>query len=191
MTIARPIHELKRIHPEIIQVLAENNTYLRSTSLQTVDTVEIGFFIGLHPSLTNIEWRMNQIRNAIGNSDFLPKFQLYRRQLNEGNVKTSCIVLRCAKPESQILQTKLMEAHPNALGKNVEFVPYQLSTIWEQEEYEKLFHQQNQYIQDTGAVAIQNVTTRTMDAFHEEEKITLQQYLLSNSKVLSIEKSDT
>ena len=191
MTIARPIHELKRLNSDLLQVLSDNHTFLRSTLLQTVDTAEIGFFIGLHPSLTNIEWRTHQLRLALGNPETLPKFHLYRRQLQENNTKTSCIVLRCAKPEAHILQQKLMEAHPHSLGKNVEFIPYQLSSLWEQHEYVQLFLQQNQYITDVGAVAIQNITSQTMENIQEEEQITLQQYLLSNSQILSIEKSDT
>lgn len=56
ITTSRPIHEFKRIEPTFIQQLNELGVYLRSTNLTTVDTAEIGMFLGLHPSLTNVEW---------------------------------------------------------------------------------------------------------------------------------------
>ena len=191
ITTARPIYEIKKLRQELVDVLIETNTYLKGTTLETVDTVEIGFFLGLHPSLTNIEWRTEQIRSAIGVPTLLPKFQLYRRQLQEGEAKTTCIVLSCAKPEAKILQTKLMQINQHALGKNVEFVPYQLRSVWPLQDYQNLFYQQNQYIQDVGAIAIQGITRDYMQYYDEEEKVTVQQFLLSHEKILSIEKSNT
>ena len=191
MTLARPIHETKKLYPELVDVLMETNTFLKTTLLETTDTVEIGFFIGLHPSLTNIEWRINQIKQVLGVPELLLKFQIYRRQLKEDTAKTTCMVISCAKPEARVLQTKLMQAPQHALGKQVEFVPYQLKSIWSIEEYKNLFYQQNQYIQDVGAIGIQGITEDTMQHFDEVEQVTIQQFLLSHEKILSIEKSNT
>ena len=191
MTLARPIHETKKLYPELIDVLIETNTFLKTTLLETTDTVEIGFFIGLHPSLTNIDWRINQIKQALGVPELTPKFQIYRRQLKEDSAKTTCMVISCAKPEARIIQTKLMQAPQHALGKHVEFVPYQLKSMWSIEEYKNLFYQQNQYIQDVGAIAIQGVTEATMQQIDEVEQVTIQQFLLSHEKILSLEKSNT
>ena len=191
MTLARPIHETKKLYPELVDVLINTNTFLKTTLLETTDTVEIGFFIGLHPSLTNIAWRMDQIRNALGVPELLPKFQIYRRQLTEDTAKTTCMVISCAKPEARILQTKLMHASQHALGKQVEFVPYQLKSMWSIEEYKNLFYQQNQYIEDVGAIGIQGITEETLQHIDEEDKVTVQHFLLSHEKILSIEKSNT
>ena len=57
MTTSRPIHELKRVYNNLFEVLKAENVFIRKTKLETTDTVELGFFIGLHPSLTNLEWR--------------------------------------------------------------------------------------------------------------------------------------
>ena len=93
VTMARPIQEMKRNQPTLIQVLQEENVFIRSTVLETTDTVEIGYFLGLHPSLTNLGWRGQQIAQRLGLPENIPQFQIYRRQLREGGHKTLCIVL--------------------------------------------------------------------------------------------------
>ena len=127
---ARPIHEMKRNHPSLLRELQQHNVYLRSTAFQTTETVEIGFFLGLHPSLTNLDWRTQQIRKALGHEDVVPHFQLYRRKLTEGDNSTSCIVIRCQKQEVQALQSLLMQEQNTALGMGVDFIPYHLASVW-------------------------------------------------------------
>ena len=51
---ARLIHKLKQTQPTLIQTLQEQKVYLQSTSFHTTETTKIGFFIGLHPSLTKL-----------------------------------------------------------------------------------------------------------------------------------------
>ena len=70
------------------------------------------------------------------------------------------------------LQNRLMNAHPNMFGKGVEFIPYQLSSIWSKEEYLNLFHQKNQYINKVGTIAFQGVAEWEM-----EEILTMDQTL--------------
>ena len=185
---ARPIHEMKRLHPRLLQTLQQHNVYLRSTNFSTTDTSEIGFLIGLHPSMTNIEWRTQQLTKALGHIDQVPRFQLYRRKLQEDDTTTSVIVIRCAKSDVQDLQTALMTAKKDALGTGVEFIPYHLVSVWWKADYLAVFHQQNQYIHDTGAVAIQGIDPSVME--EEINGATFQDFLLSQEDVLSIEKSN-
>ena len=100
------------------------------------------------------------------------------------------MVLRCAKSDATDLQLRLTNAFPNKFGKGVEFIPYQLSSIWSKEDYLSLFHQQNQYIADMGAVEFQGVPEWLMDEEFGDEQ-TLQQFLLTHAKVQSVKKSDT
>ena len=65
VTTTRTIEELKRRDPLFIQTLSKLKVYIRRTNLSTADTVEVGFFVGLHPSLTNLHWRTEQIAKAI------------------------------------------------------------------------------------------------------------------------------
>ena len=143
---ARPIHELKRTHPTLIQLLQEKNVYLRSTSFKTTETTEIGFFIGLHPSLTNLPWRTAQLSKALGHIDQVPTFQLYQRKLQEGETTTLSIVLRCAKHDVQDLQSRLMSVQPNALGKGLDYIPYSAVSVWKQSDYLNTYRHQNKFI---------------------------------------------
>ena len=186
---ARPIHEMKRTQPTLIQKLQEQNVYLRSTSFNTTETTEIGFFIGLHPSLTNLQWRTTQISKALGHIDQVPSFQIYRRKLQEGDTTTSCIVVRCAKKDVQDLQTRLMTVQPNALGKGVDYIPYSAVSVWTQTDYLNTYRHQNQFIQDMGAIAIQGIPTAVMED-DSQMGPTIKQYLLANEDIISIEKSD-
>ena len=162
--------------------------YLRSTTFATTDTTEIGFLIGLHPSITHIDWRTNQIHQALGNTDLVPRFQLYRRKLQVDETSTSVIVIRCAKQDVQDLTAAIINIPPHTLGKGVEFIPYHLISVWKKAEYLDIYHQQNQYIHDTGAIAIQGIDSSVME--EEINGLTLQQYLLSQEHILSIKKSD-
>ena len=186
---ARPIHEMKRTQPTLIQTLQAQNVYLRSTSFNTTETTEIGFFIGLHPSLTNLQWRNTQISKALGHVDQVPSFQIYRRKLQEGDTTTSCIVVRCAKKDVQELQTRLMTVQPNALGKGVDYIPYSAVSVWKQTDYLNTYRHQNQFIQDMGAIAIQGIPTAVMED-DAQKGPTIKQYLLAHEDIISIEKSD-
>ena len=190
VTTARPIQEMKRLHGLLIHQLQLEQVYVRSTLLDSTDTVEIGFFLGLHPSLTNLRWRGLNLSQALATTEPVPPFQIYRMQLKDQHVKTSCVVIQCAKVDAPTLQDRLMTAPPGKLGKGVEFIPYQLSSIWSPSEYLQLYQQQNRYIEEVGATAIQGVSEWTMQTQGNEGK-TLHQFLVENPKVLSVEKSDT
>ena len=187
MSMARPITEMKRNHPELVPKLQDLQVYLRSTTLNTVDTVEIGFFLGLHPSLTNVEWRAQKLRETLGEKD-VPYFELYTRRLTEYEVSTSAVVLRCAKTNSAQLHQLLRNTAPDQLGKNVEFIPYEVSKVWSHEEYVSIYYHQNDYIETVGAIPIQGLPEDVMEATHPTGN-TLHQKLLKHKKILSIEKS--
>ena len=55
----RPLSEYKRTNYKAITKLQELRIYVRNTTLSMLDTVEVGIFVGLHPSLININWRTN------------------------------------------------------------------------------------------------------------------------------------
>ena len=122
VAMARPIQEMKCIHNTLINALQEEHVYVRSTVLETMDTVEIGYFLGLQPSLTNLCWRGKQLMQRLGIQEMVPPFQIYRRQLRDEPNKTSCIVLHCAKADSKYLQNRFTNAFPITFGKGVEFV---------------------------------------------------------------------
>ena len=186
---ARPVHEMKRTQPTLIQTLQEQHVYLRSTSFNTTDTTEIGFFIGLHPSLTNLQWRTSQLSKALGHYDQVPSFQIYRRKLQEGDTTTSCVVVRCAKRDVQDLQTRLMTVKPNALGKGVDYIPYSAVSVWKKSDYLNTYRHQNKFIQDMGAIAIQGIPIAVMED-DSQMGPTIKQYLLAHDDINSIEKSD-
>ena len=188
MSMARPLTEMKRNHPELVPKLQDLQVFLRSTTLDTVDTVEIGFFLGLHPSLTNVEWRAQKLREDLGNPNNVPYFELYTRRLTEYEVSTSAIVLRCAKTNSAQLHQLLRNTTPNQLGKNVEFIPYEVSKVWNHEEYINVYYHQNEYIENVGAIPIQGLPEEIMESAHPTGN-TLHQQLLKHSKIQSIEKS--
>ena len=120
--------------------------------------VELGFFIGIHPSLMNVDWRKKQIRKAIRLNDKEAVFQIYKRRLTEGETSTSCMVVRCARKDAQDLQIKLTNAGENSFGKGVEYIPYSVGSVWTTKEFEQAFQHQNQYIYDMGAIQIQEIS---------------------------------
>ena len=101
---------------------------------------------------------------------------------------TSVIAICCAKQDVQDLTAAIINIPPHTLGKGVEFIPYHLISVWKKAEYLDIYHQQNQYIHDTGAIAIQGIDTSVME--EEIHGLTFQQYLLSQEHILSIKKSD-
>ena len=156
--------EFRRIEPTFVGTLRTLNIFIRSTNLETVDTVEIGMFLGLHPLLTNIKWRYHQITDALGFTDAVPLFQIYRRKLTEKDVSTSTIVLRCAEQDAQILQERLLALPQNAMGDQVEFIPYSVLKNMTTQEITKIFQLQNETIAKNGAIAIQGIPKEIMKA---------------------------
>ena len=147
---SHPIHEFKRIHLEFVPMLQENNVYIQSTVLETTAMVALGFFLELHLSLTNIEWRTKQINNMLGFNEKVLLFQLYKWRLTEGDTSTSCIVIRCAKIDTKDIQNRLTQAPTNVFGKRVEHNPYSLGSVWTQQQYINAFHHQNQKFTTSG-----------------------------------------
>ena len=98
-----------------------------------------------------------------------------------------CIVLHCAKDDAGDLQKRIMNTHENAFDKGVEYIPYTLSSVWSKQDYVNLFHQQNQYTHDTGAIAIQGVLEAFMEKIHNIDEAS-QQYFLTHKHILSLEK---
>lgn len=190
VTTARPIHELKRLYRNLLEVLRRENVFLRKTNLSTTNMVEIGFFLGLHPSLTNLEWRHSQIAKSL-NLENGPKFQIYRRRLKEDAIQTSCIVLACAKQDVRVIQGKFMSYEPGDLGKGVDFIPYKMVSIWSTEDYLKIFGEQNQYISEVGAVPIMGISEISMIGQNGGQEKAFQDFLLQNKYILGIEKSNT
>ena len=186
---SRPIHKLKRLFYNLFEVLKSENVFIRKTNLDTTNMVEIGFFLGLHPSLTNLEWRHQQLQESVGLTTG-PKFQIYRRRLREGHAQTLCIVLSCARKDMNIIQEKFMNYKAHTLGKDVEFIAYQMASIWSQDQYMQIFQQQNQFMEEIGAVPIQGIAEHVMKNGVEQD-MTVQQYLIAHEKILSVEKSNT
>ena len=81
ITTAQPIHELKRIKHTFVTKLCGLGVSTKSMNLETVDTVEIGMFLGLHPSLTNIDWRSGTLTDTLGFNSDVSIFQIYRQRL--------------------------------------------------------------------------------------------------------------
>ena len=54
ITTTRPITEYKPTHNALLQKLHNEGIFLQQTTLNLLDTLELGMFIGLHPLLTNI-----------------------------------------------------------------------------------------------------------------------------------------
>ena len=57
ITTNRTIGELKRDNPQFITKLMKLQVYVRHTNLLTADSVEVKYFVGMHPPLTNLAWR--------------------------------------------------------------------------------------------------------------------------------------
>ena len=184
MTTSRPIHELKRVYNNLFEVLKKENVYIWKTKLETTDTVELGFFVGLHPSLTNLEWRQKQLESSLGLEQG-PKFQIYRHRLRAGVHQISCIVLACAKKDAPVLQTKMMNYGDNELGKGVEFIPYRMASYWSEKTYLEVFIKKTQYIDKVGELPIQGITQEEMT--QEKGGVTLLSKIISHGHILGIE----
>ena len=65
VTTARPIQEMKRLHGLLIHQLQLEEVYVQSTLLDSTETVKIGFFLGLHPSITNLRWKGLNISQSL------------------------------------------------------------------------------------------------------------------------------
>lgn len=67
-----------------------------------------------------------------------PKLQIYQCRLHEGQIHTSCIVLSCARKDINIVQEQFMNYKAHDLGKEVEFIAYQMPLIWSHKQYAKI-----------------------------------------------------
>ena len=190
VTTACPIHELKRLYKNLLDVLQRENVFIRKTNLSTTNTVEISFFLGLHPSLTNLEWRHKQMVQML-DLESGPKFQIHRRRLREESLHTSCIVLACTKQDVRIIQEKFMTSKPGGLGKGVEFIPYKMMSIWSTEDYLQIFSKQNNYISEVGAVPIMGVSEERMSGTDGNHNQAFHEFLLKNDNIVGVEKSNT
>ena len=190
ITTCRPIHEFKLVDPTFIQQLDELGVYLRSTNLSTVDTVEIGMFLGLHLSLTNVEWKAKQLNNQLGYNNGEPIFELYRRRLKLEETTTNAIVLRCTREDQEELEKQFLNLNPSALGESVECIPYRLVHQMSSQERKAIYHLQNQHIATHGAIAIQGISEDVMTEKVKDDT-TLLEWFHSHEHVVQIEKSGT
>lgn len=191
VTTSRPISEYKRTNQGLVPKLAEHQVFLRPTTLDTADTVEVGFFVGLHPSLTNVSWRSEQILNALPKAFQKTPIQLYRRKLTEGNLSTSCLVLRCKKSDSTILETQLTTLAQSALGKLVEFVPYSLRKHLPGGSFRDIFSTQNQFIEELGVIPVKGLPRAVMEAQYGPERQPFHKWLTDTQYINSVEPSNT
>ena len=168
----RTITEHKRGNSLFIPTLTKFNVFIRQTKLQTANTVEVGYFVGLHPSLTNLTWRTEQLLTTINENGLNLQLQLYPRKLTEGHISTSVIVARCPKNEASELVTQMTTLPPGSLGKQVEFVPYSLIRSTSQNSFRSIFSLQNKFIAEVGAISIQGIPEETM-RFQYGKKATL------------------
>ena len=159
----RTLEELKRRDLLFIQTLSKLKVYIRQTNLSTADTVEVFFFVGLHPSLTNLQWRTEQIAKAINTKANAIPLHIYPRKLQEDTTATSAIVLRVPKKDARDAVTRLAQLPAGMLGKQVEFVPYSLIRHITDNSFRPLFSVQNQYIEDVGAIAIRGLPLAVME----------------------------
>ena len=187
----RTITEHKRGNPQFIPTLMKFNVFLHQTKLQTANTVEVGFFVGLHPSLTNLTWRTEQIHTILNEQGQKIQIQLYPRKLNEGPISTSVIVVRCPKNVASVVVTQLTTLPPGSLGKQVEFVPYSLIRRTSQKSFRSIFSLQNKFIAEVGAIFIQGIPEETMRFQYGKTKQPFHQWLLESKYVISVEQSDT
>ena len=190
ITTSRPVYEFKRIEPTFVQQLQELGVYLRSTNLSTVDTMETGMFLGLHPSLTNVEWRTKQINEKLGYNNTIPTFKLYRRRLKFDKVSTNTIVLRCAREDQEKLENQLLNLKLDELGDAVEFIPYKMMQQMSLPEKKNIYYIQNQHIAEHGACAFQGVPEEVM-LEKVKDDTTLLEWLQSHEHIVQVKKSGT
>lgn len=108
----------------------------------------------------------------------------------EGEVSTNTIVLRCAQEDRAALKEKLLNLPLNAIGKNVEFIPYRMLHQMTQTEKQNLYYLQNQHITEHGAIVIQGLLEAVMKEQVEESK-TLLEWLQEKDHIEQVEKSGT
>ena len=119
--------------------------------------------MGLHPSLTNLQWRTELITKAINTKATAVPIHLYPRKLQEDTTANSAIVLRVPKKYAREVVTRFAQLQPGALGKQVEFVPYSLIQHTTNNSFRPLFSVQNQYIANVGAISIQGLPLAVME----------------------------
>ena len=191
VTSTRTIEELKRRDPLFIQTLNNLKVFIRETTLTTADTVEVGFFVGLHPSLTNLQWRTDQISKVINTTGHVIPLHLYPRKLQETTTATSAIVLRVPKTDAREVVTRLAHLPAGTLGKQVEFFPYSLIRHTLNNSFRPLFSVQNQYIAEVGATAIWGLPMAVMETPHgNKSPKPFHQWLLESKYVQSVEPSN-
>lgn len=176
-TICHPIHEFKHIEPTFVYTLNKLGVFIWGTNLEMFDMVEVGMFLGLNPTLTNVEWRNRQISANLGFNTDVPVFELYRRQLTEVGVLTNTIVLRCKKQDMHYQQMKILNLRCNSMGENVEFIPYHVLKAMKKSEKKYNFFLQNQHIADHGAVAFQGVPEEVMLKYRNTDHMLLHWFL--------------
>ena len=192
VTTIRTIEELKRRDPLFIQTLSKLKVYIRRTTLSTADTVEVGFFVGLHPSLTNLQWRTEQIVKVLNTTDKAIPHHIYPRKLQEGTTATSAIVLPVPKTDAREAVTRLSQLPAGTLRKQVEFVPYSLIRHTTNNSFRPLFSVQNQFIAKVGATAIRGPPLAVMETLHRNKHPKpFHQWLLENKYIQSVEPSKT
>ena len=181
----------KRENSTFIPTLTKLKVFIRHTQLKTADSVEVGFFVGMHPSLTNITWRTEQITKLLSEFNQQPPIQLYPRKLTEGSTSTSVIVVRCPKHDATQVVTQLTTLPPGVYGKQVEFIPYSIIRQTSNNSLRHIFTLQNKYILDVGAISIHGIPLETMESAYGKTKQPFHQWLLESKYVLSVEQSDS
>ena len=163
--------------------------YVRHPNLLTADSVEVGFFVGMHLSLTNLAWRTEQLRHVIQGESPDLQHQIYQRKLTEGNISTSVIVICCPKTDAKDLETILTTVKPGVLGKLVEFIPYSLICHTKDQSFKKIFSVQNKYIEDVGAIQVHGVPEDIMNLPYSKTTKPFHAWLLESKYVLTVEQS--
>lgn len=67
--------------------------YVCHAYLTTADTVEVFFFVGMHLSLTNLNWRTEQLWQALQEDRPGINKQIYQQKLTVDNTSISVIVI--------------------------------------------------------------------------------------------------
>ena len=191
VTLSCNISEIKRNHQKLKDHLYVADTYMQQTTLNTLDTVELGMFVGLHLSLTTIAWRTKQLRQALGIPEEECPLQLYCQKLHEQQATTSCIVLRCKQKDAKQLKKNFLELNEGALGQGVEFIPYQMKIQMPNASFEGLYTLQNEATDNTGAISIVGTPETILTGTTADGKQSLQNWILKQPNMARIKQSDT
>ena len=189
ITTNQTIGELKRENPQFITKLMKLHVYVRHTNLMTADSVEVRFFVGMHPSLTNLAWRTEQLQQVIQGESQDLKHQIYQCKLTEGTLSTSVIVICCPKKDAKDLENILTIVKPGVLGKLVEFIPYSLIRHTKYQSFQKIVSVQNKYIEGVGAIHVQGVPEEIMNLPYSKTTKPFHTWLLESKYVLTVEQS--